>query len=78
MKKYQLFPVLDNSSKVLYQLSALHRVMKTALQHGEVSNDDLDACMSLCCDLDVTLSADHNHIAGGVAELNILNNAVNG
>ncbi|GAA6183769.1 hypothetical protein [Aliiglaciecola sp. NS0011-25] len=58
MKKFEVFPVMDQHQKVESQLTALHKLM--SLAGSQLDDESHLACMSICIDLDRSKSEQHN------------------
>jgi hypothetical protein len=78
MKKYDLFPILDNQEKRVNQTQGLSNLLVNAGGLPDHSKRDRSACQSIVTDLASNKLSQHDIIALEVTQLVIVSNYVAG
>ncbi|MGK0372998.1 MAG: hypothetical protein ACJAW1_003266 [Glaciecola sp.] len=78
MKKCELFLVFDEQSEHIKNAEALANVIRTSIGGELIAERHLKQCMSLLCDLAITLGENHEISSKALTRLYIVNDAVNG
>jgi hypothetical protein len=78
MKKCELFPVFDEQTNHIKSVEALANVVRVGIGGELIAERHLKQCMSLLCDLTITLSENHEIGSQALTNLYIVNDAING